>query len=163
MMTTFLIGLLSGMLVLLAGMLVLMPQMGRFFFVKDRSRLSFEDTVTHIRERCKADQNWVLQAEKDFNAAYLKNGKGELPHRLVEFKLGNPDHSYRVNSTNPEVSTFMPAAIAVVEKGPKDVLIYRKNTTLMGRMFKEPMRTIMGAEVPQQLNVLLQGIIERKS
>ena len=55
----------------------------------------------------------------------------------------------------------MPVAVAVVEYTPEKVLIYRKNTGLMGKMFNEPMRTIMGVEVPQQLDELLKGIIDK--
>lgn len=160
-MTGFILGIVCGIAGVGALMFVVMPQMGRLFFIKDLSRLSFEETVDQIRERCKTSEHWVLQEEKDYNAAYLKNGRGELPHRLVEFKLGNPDHSYRVNRSNPEVSTFMPAAVAVVEYAPDKVFIYRKNTGLMGKMFTEPMRTIMGVEVPQQLDELLTGVIDR--
>jgi uncharacterized protein (DUF302 family) len=148
-----------GIVILLALIAALMPRMGRLFFVADRSRLPFEETVDRIRERCEASDEWIIQDEKDYNAAYLNRGQGKLPHRLVEFKLGNPDHSYRVNHAAPEVSTFMPAAIAVVELTPDKVVIYRKNTALMGRMFPEPMRSIMGAEVPTQLDALLNEII----
>lgn len=160
-MTGIVLGFVGGIMAVAALGVALMPKMSRLFFVRDRSRLPFEETVQQIRERCQTSKHWVLQAEKDFNAAYLKNGHGEMPHRLVEFKLGNPDHSYRVNRANPEVSTFMPAAVAVVEYAPDKVLIYRKNTALMGRMFHEPMRSIMGVEVPQQLDELLNGIIDR--
>ena len=160
-MIVFIMGLICGIVFSMAVLLILMPQMGRFFFVADRSRLSFAETVNQIRERCEQDDNWEIQEEKDYNQAYLKRDKGELPHRLVEFKLGNPDHSFRVNHAFPEVATFMPAAIAIVESEPNKVIIYRKNTGLMGRMFKEPVRSIMSTEVPEQLDKILDGIIEK--
>ncbi|NCD34922.1 MAG: hypothetical protein EOL87_16080 [Spartobacteria bacterium] len=159
MLPTLLIGIVCGMLVVIMAMVLLMPMMGKLFFVADRSKRSFEDTVNEIRNRCEQDKNWVIQGEKDYNQAYLSNKRGELPHRLVEFKLGNPDHSYQVNATFPEVCTFMPAAIAIVEYKPDKVIIYRKNTALMGRMFKEPVRSIMSSEVPEQLDTLLDGLI----
>ena len=158
-MTVFILGIVCGVVGVGVLMVAFMPKMGRLFFVVDQSGLPFEETINQIRERCKTSEHWILQAEKDYNAAYIKNGSGEMPHRLVEFKLGNPDHSYRVNRVNPEVSTFMPAALAIVEYTPEKVLIYRKNTGIMGKMFNEPMRTIMGVEVPQQLDELLKGII----
>ena len=160
MIITLAIGIVCGMLIVMIAMVLFMPLMGKLFFLADRSRLSFEDTVNKIRNRCEEDEHWVIQGEKDYNQAYLNNKRGELPHRLVEFKLGNPDHSFQVNETFPEVCTFMPAAIAVVEYEPNKVIIYRKNTGLMGRMFKEPVRSIMSSEVPQQLNAILDGIIK---
>jgi len=160
-MIVFVIGLICGIVFSMVALVLFMPQMGQFFFVADRSRLSFVETVNQIRERCEQDNNWVIQGEKDYNQAYLKRDQGKLPHRLVEFKLGNPDHSFRVNYAFPEVSTFMPAAIAIVEYEQDKVIIYRKNTGLMGRMFKEPVRSIMGTEVPEQLDKILDGIIEK--
>ena len=133
---------------------------GKIVFYSGPEYALVEDTVNEIRNRCEQDKNWVIQGEKDYNKAYLNNKRGELPHRLVEFKLGNPDHSYQVNATFPEVCTFMPAAIAVVEYGPDKVIIYRKNTGLMGKMFKEPVRSIMSSEVPEQLDSLLNGLIK---
>lgn len=160
-MIVFITGLICGIVFSMAALVIFMPQMGRFFFVANRSRLSFTETVNQIRERCEQDNNWIIRGEKDYNQTYLKSNKGELPHRLVEFKLGNPDHSFRVNYAFPEVCTFMPAAIAIVEYEPGKVIIYRKNTGLMGRMFKEPVRSIMGTEVPEQLDKILDGIIEK--
>ena len=32
---------------------------------------------------------------------------------------------------------------------------------LMGRMFQEPVRSIMGVEVPQQLDAILDGLVEK--
>ncbi len=161
MITVFVAGLVCGIILIAVTMVLFMPQMGKLFFVSNRSRLPFSETVDQIRTRCEQDENWVIQDEKDYNQAYLKRKQGELPHRLVEFKLGNPDHSFRVNYAFPEVATFMPAAIAIVEYEPNNVVIYRKNTGFMGRMFKEPVRSIMGAEVPQQLDKILDGIVEK--
>lgn len=160
-MKRFLLGIFVGTLgVLLLGV-VMMPQMGKLFFVADHSVLSFEDTVSRIRERCGDAGEWHLLQDKDYNAAYKKRGKGELPFRLVEFKLGNPDYSYRVNKQFPAVSTFMPAAIAVVEYEPGDVVVYRKNTGLMGRMFTGAVKDVMKNKVPMELDAILTDIIEK--
>ena len=159
-MKRFLTGLMCGIgIVLLAGM-ALMPQMGRLFFVEDNSLLPFDETVNMIRQHCEQNNGWHIVQEKDFNAAYLKSGKGKLPFQLVEFKLGNPEHSFRVNSEFPAVCTFMPAAIAVV--GYEDhVVIYRKNTGLMGRMFTGAVKLVMQKEVPVELDHILNGVIEQ--
>jgi len=153
-------GLFGAGLVLLIGML-LMPQAGRLFFVEDRSLLPFNGTVAQIREHCQQNPHWHITEEKDYNAAHAKNRKGELPFRLTEFKLGNPDHSYRVNKEFPAVCTFMPAAIAIVEYEPGDVRIYRKNTGLMGRMFTGSVKKVMQYEVPRELDQILDGIIKK--
>ncbi len=160
-MMVFFLGVICGIVMVMVALALFMPHMGRFFFVADRSRLPFAETVNQIRERCEQSDHWIIQDEKDYNSAYLSNKQGELPHRLVEFKLGNPSHSFRVNETFPEVSTFMPAAIAIVEYAPEKVIVYRKNTGLMGRMFKEPVRSIMGVEVPEQLDAILDGLVKK--
>lgn len=156
----FFFGAVSVILLIAVVTFLILPYIGRFFFVKNQSRFSFEETVNKIRRRCEEDEVWEIKQEKNFNKAYQEAGKGELPHRLLEFKVGNPDHSYRVNSVYPAVSTFMPAAIAVVEDTSGEVYIYRKNTGLMGLMFREPLRGIMGKEVPEELDRILREIIE---
>lgn len=155
----FILGAVSVLLILGAAFWLLMPKFGTLFFVNNRSRWSFEETVKRIADACKERDDWVIQGEKDFNESYRKNGHQELPHRIYEFKLGNPFHSRAVNEAFPAVCTFMPASIAVVEFEPDHVVIYRKNTALMGRMFQNPVRKIMNIEVPQQLDELLRDVI----
>jgi uncharacterized protein (DUF302 family) len=160
-MKRFLIGMLTGIVLLPLIGAMSMPQMGRLFFVADQSRLSFEDTVAEVRKQCETNKNgWYVIQEKDYNAAYKKRNEGGLPFRLVEFKLGNPDHSYRVNKQFPAICTFMPAAIAVVEYEPGHVVVYRKNTGLMGRMFTGAVKDVMQTKVPVELDAILTGIIE---
>ena len=139
-----------------------MPQMGRLFFVKDKSLLAFDETVAKLRENCKADKEWHLLQEKDYNKSYQKAGKEEMDFRLVEFKLGNPKQSYSVNCENPAVCTFMPAAIAVTGYKDGSVLIYRKNTTLMGNMFNGVVKRVMRDQVMIGLDKILDGIIKKQ-
>lgn len=138
-----------------------MPKMGRLFFKSDTSLLSFDETIAKIREKV-ADNpyGWFPAQEKDFNRAYRQKHKGELPFRLTEFKLGNPDHSYEVNKAFPAVATFMPAAISVAGYDDGRVLIYRKNTGLMGKFFGGVIRRVMTRNVPEKLDEMLEGILQ---
>ena len=159
-MKKLLLGVVIGVVGVFLTGLLLMSSMGRYFFVEDQSVLPFDETVLQIRDRIQTSKTWHLLQEKDFNAAYKKKGEGELPFRLVEFKVGNPEHSYRVNKRFPAISTFMPASIAVVEYEPGNVIIYRKNTGLMGLMFSGDVRQVMQKEVPRELDDMLRGIID---
>jgi len=67
--------------------------------------------------------------------------------------------SERVNLAFPAVSTFMPAAIAVVEYENGEVVIYRKNTRLMGSCFSGVTKEIMTNEVPKGLDKILEGVM----
>lgn len=154
-------GLICGIGMVLFVGTILMPQAGKQFFVEDQSLLSYEETISKVRKQCEESQSWHITMEKDYNKAYIKRNMGELPFRLTEFKLGNPEHSYRVNKEFPAVCTFMPAAIAIVEYSPGDVRIYRKNTGLMGRMFTGSVKEVMQYEVPRDLDRILKGVIER--
>jgi len=53
----------------------------------------------------------------------------------------------------------MPAAIAVVEYENGQVVIYRKNTRLMGSFFAGVIKEIMTKEVPKGLDKILDGVI----
>ena len=158
-MKKFIAGILTGIILVFVAFAIAMPQTGKLFFVEDQSLLSYEETVIKVREQCRQNQQWHITQDKDYNKAYAKRGMGELPFRLTEFKLGNPDHSYRVNKEFPAVCTFMPAAIAIVEYEAGDVRIYRKNTGLMGRMFSGSVKQVMQHEVPRELDQILNGII----
>lgn len=133
--------------------------LGKYFFVENLSRLSFDETKTVIRENIAKTDGWVIRGEKDFNAAYQRAGQGDLAVRLYEYKIGNPSYSFRVNSAFPAVSVFMPAAIAVVEYADGRVVVYRKNTRLMGMFFSGVVKDIMTQKVPHDLDVILQGVI----
>jgi len=140
--------------------LIAMPKMGKLFFVKDISRLDFEETLAVIRKNvADNDHGWFITMEKDYNKTYAEKKKGELPFRLVEFKIGNSNHSYRVNRAFPAVATFMPAAIAVVGEDDGKVAVYRKNTGLMGKFFGGVIRKVMCEEVPVQMNEILKGAL----
>lgn len=154
------ISFIAGIIVTLIIGIVMMPLMGRFFFVQDKSKLEFDETIEKIRAACENDDKWEIVQEKNYNIAHQKKVQGELPFRLFEFKLGNPEHAYLVNKQFPPICTFMPAAIAVVEYKNKDVLIYRKNTGLLGKMFTGNIKDIMANEVPKQLNKILQDVIK---
>ncbi|MEA3307407.1 MAG: hypothetical protein U9Q34_06445, partial [Elusimicrobiota bacterium] len=86
-------------------------KIGKLFFVKKESKLDFENTIKKIRANINSSSDWTLQSEKDFAQNYDKSNK-KLPFRLYEYKIGNPEHSFRVNSIFPAVATFMPASIA---------------------------------------------------
>ena len=156
----FIIGFISCLIVIGIIGIVMMPRFGKFFFVKDDSRISFEDTLETIRKNVDTnDKDWFITSEKDYNLTYRKNEKGELPFRLVEFKIGNSNHSYPVNRVFPALATFMPSALAVVEYRDGNVVIYRKNTGLLGRFFSGVIKKVMTREVPVDMYEILQGTI----
>jgi len=158
-MVNFTLGLGIAVIFLLTISVISLPKLGKYFFVKNHSKLDFEETNKVIKENIKMSEEWILRGEKDFNEAYKQAGKDNLPFRLREYKIGNPNHSFRVNSAFPAVATFMPAAIAVVEYENGRVVIYRKNTRLMGYCFSGVIKKIMTKEVPKDIYKILEGVI----
>lgn len=158
----FLLGIVCGLAIVVIALVLAMPRMGRMFFTADKSLVSFDEAVQRLREQCAQHKPWHITQEKNYDAAYADRGKEKLPFKLVEFKLGNPNHSYLVNKQFPAVSTLMPAAIAVVEYENGDVIIYRKNTGLMANMFTGDIKRIMKDEVPKELDAILHGVIKAK-
>jgi len=158
-MINFILGVCATIICLLAFGVVLLPKSGKYFFTKNISKLDFEKTNNVIKENIKLSKDWILRSEKDYNDTYRQLGKGELPFRLREYKIGNPNHSSIVNLAFPAVSTFMPAAIAVVKYKNGEVVIYRKNTRLMGYCFSGVIRKVMSNEVPKGLDKILDGVI----
>lgn len=142
---------------------VFKSKLGNLFFIKNESHYSFKETVKMIRQAIESQNQWTMLQDKDFNEAYQEKGKKNLPVYLHEFKLGNPEHSYRVNSQDASVSVFMPASVAVIGYGDGRVEIIRKNTAFMGEMFPGEVGRIMRKEVPSGLDNLLCGIKVDKS
>jgi len=156
----FIIGFISCLVVIGIIGINMMPRFGKFFFVKNISLLNFEDTLEVIRENvAQNSKGWFITDEKDYNQAYEKNKKGQLPFLLFEFKIGNANHSYPVNHAFPALSTFMPSALAVVEYRDGKVVIYRKNTRLLGKFFGGVVRKVMTKEVPVDMDKVLAGAI----
>lgn len=158
-MIIFILGMGTAVVSLLTIGVILLPKSGKFFFVKNISKLDFEETNKVIKENVQISKEWILRSEKDYNETYEQIGKDDLPFRLREYKIGNPDHSSRVNLAFPAISTFMPAAIAVVEYENGQVVIYRKNTRLMGSCFSGVIKKIMTKEVPKGLDKILEEVI----
>jgi len=158
-MVNFILGAATVVILLLTIVVFSLPKLGKYFFVKNISKLDFEETNNAIKENIKISKEWILRSEKDYNETYKQIGKGDLPFRLREYKIGNPDHSSRVNLAFPAVSTFMPAAIAIVEYENGQVVVYRKNTYLMGFCFSGVIKEIMTKEVPKDLDKILEGVI----
>ena len=158
-MVNFILGAGTAIIFLLAICVTSLPKLGKYFFVRNISKLDFEQTNKAIKENIQMSREWVLRGEKDYNETYKQIGKGNLPFRLREYKIGNPDHSSKVNLAFPAVSTFMPAAIAVVEYENGEVVIYRKNTRLMGLCFSGVIKEIMTKEVPKGLDKVLEGVL----
>ena len=158
----FLLGVGCGLVLVVLALVLMMPRMGRMFFTADKSLVPFDEAVQRIREQCEHHKPWHITQEKNYSTAYADRDKEQLPFKLVEFKLGNPNHSYLVNKQYPAVSTLMPAAIAVVEYENGDVVIYRKNTGLMANMFTRDIKRIMKDEVPKELDAILEGVIKSK-
>lgn len=157
---SFMFGFIAAIVIIAVIGAIFMSRMGKFFFLRNKSRLNFEDTLQTIRKNIEDNKRgWFTENEKDFNLAYQKKQKGELPFRLTVFKIGNSDHSYRVNSAFPAVATFMPAAIAVVGRKDGSVDIYRKNTGMMGFFFSGVVKEVMSKEVPIGLDEILEGAI----
>lgn len=156
----FIIGFISCLVLIGIIGIIMMPSFGKYFFVKNVSRLNFEDTLEKIRENIAGNtKGWFTTDEKDYNLTYQKKEKGELPFRLVEFKIGNSNHSYPVNKAFPALATFMPSALAVVEYQDGNVVIYRKNTGLLGRFFSGVIKHVMTKEVPVDMDNVLKGAI----
>ncbi len=158
-MVNFILGVGTSVVFLLTIGVISLSKLGKYFFVKNISKLDLEGTNRVIKENIKISKEWILRSEKDYNETYKQIGKGDLPFRLREYKIGNPDHSSRVNLAFPAISTFMPASIAVVEYENGQVVIYRKNTRLMGFCFSGVVKEIMTKEVPKGLDEILEGVI----
>ncbi len=157
---SFMFGFIAAIVIIAVIGAIFMSRMGKFFFLRNKSRLNFEDTLQTIRKNIEDNKRgWFTENEKDFNLAYQKKQKGELPFRLTVFKIGNSDHSYRVTSAFPAVATFMPAALAVVSRKDGINDIYRKNTVMLGFFFSGVVKEVMSKEVPIGLDEILEGAI----
>jgi uncharacterized protein (DUF302 family) len=159
-MVMFITGFITSLILIGVIFWIFMPYMGKLFFVEKKSKLNFQDTIDTIRNKIENNSyGWFISQEKHFHKVYEKQDKEKLDFKLTEFKVGNPNHSHIVNSSFPALSTFMPAAIAIVEFAEDDVRIYVKNTGLLGKFFKGKVRDVMCNTVPPQMNAILKDTL----
>lgn len=155
---SFIQGFVSAIIAIIIIWFLLRKKIGKFFFTRDVSLYDFDITVDKIRKRVANFPEWKITEDKDYTKIFESRDNRKLSFRLHELKLGNPEHSFKVNSEMPEVCAFMPASIVVVQKPGEEVMIFRKNTALMGEMFPGVTGQIMRENVPNELDKMLRGI-----
>jgi len=75
----FILGLGTLVIFLLTIVVISLPKLGKYFFVKDISKLDFEETNNAIKENIKISKEWILRSEKDYNETYKQIGTSVSP------------------------------------------------------------------------------------
>jgi len=101
---------------------------------------------------------WSCPAIRNMNKSMAKHGvRHDRPIRIVE--LCQADYAYDVLVGNPEVSTLMPCAFGVYEGADGKVYISGMNMGLMGKMLGGKIAEVMGTQVSQDEEKILEGIV----
>jgi uncharacterized protein (DUF302 family) len=150
----FLFGAVLGVLVAGAGAWFTMPSL--MLTVHESRFATVDETCAALRASIEAN-GWFCPAVRDMNRSMAKQGvQMDEPIRIVE--LCNATHARAVLQTDPHVSTLMPCAWGVYERGGK-VWIAGMNMSLMGRMFGGNIATVMADRVAPDERRILEPVI----
>lgn len=152
----FLIGAITGAVVLAAAIFIMMPKM--MLTVHQSKYSTVEETCMKLQASIKAN-GWNSPAVRDMNKTIADSGAVmQRQVRLVE--LCNAAYAKDILTTNPEVSTLMPCAWGVYEGDDGKVYISGMNMGLMGKLFGGNISRVMGRSVPSEEKNMLKDVIE---
>jgi len=133
--------------------------MPRMMLTVHQSRYSDVDQTCEELKAAIEAAGWSCPAIRDMNKSMAKHGvQHDRPVRIVE--LCQADYAHDILGGNPEVSTLMPCAFGVYEGADGKVYISGMNTGLMGKMFGGKIAEVMGTEVSQDEEKILERIIQ---
>lgn len=123
--------------------LIVWFMMPSIMLIKARSNRSYIDTITALGEALKAEQDWIVKAENDYQQSTANFAPIE---RVGSLNICNPRYASKIlaNDANRGVTAFMPLAIGVYENKQGQVCVSRLNVGLLGMMFGGTIAEVMG-------------------
>ena len=145
--SSFVLGLLTGVVVAVAGVVIAMPRL----MLKERvSPFSLDETITTITQRV-ADAHWTVSSVMPLDQSVRKHGGAELPPiRLVNICQAGHASRLLVKGETRKVSVMMPCTIAVYEGDDGKTRVATLNAGLLGRMFGGEVSAVMAGPVASE-------------
>ncbi|GEM_PF-333182 len=153
-----LVGLVTG-----AGLIALsgcrsMP--GRMVTVYESNHQDVDQTCEALKAAIEA-QGLECPAIRNLNKSIAKHGVHlDRQVRVVEFCKA--EYAHDMLKDNPEVCTLMPCTFGVYEADDGKVYVSSMNQHLMGKMFGETVRKIMGERVAQDEASILKAHVRSR-
>jgi uncharacterized protein (DUF302 family) len=146
-------GFVLGVVVTGVAVWKLMPGM---MIVEHQSRFGFDETVSKLVGAVKAG-GWSVPKVRDMNKTMAKHGV-VMKRRVKIVEMCKAPYAKDVLSTDPQVSTLMPCAVGVYERGGK-VYLSGMNMGLMGKMFGGNIARVMGDKVAGEEQAMLKSVV----
>ncbi len=137
-----------------------MFMMKRLMFIKKKSKLKFDETVSSIRESA-IKHDWEIPSIFDLQKEYMDAGYEDMT-RVKVIYFCNPKGGYRIlkDDNNKQMSVMMPMGVSVYETEDGQVYIAGMNLGFMSKMFGGVIKEVMG-DGAQRLKNTLEDIIEK--
>jgi uncharacterized protein (DUF302 family) len=120
-----------------------------------KSRYGLDDTCERLQQEIRSC-GWRCSAVRNLNDVTEKDGVVLLRQvRIVE--LCKPEYAKEVLDSNPEVSTLMPCAFGVYDRGGR-VYVTAMNTRVMGILLGGSFARVMGTEAAADERRILESI-----
>ena len=134
--------------------------MPSLMIVTRESKLGFDETVAALEKRI-PEHGWVVSGGEpiDMNKAMAKHGVAFEP-RIKIVKLCKPEYAKSVLTSDRHISCMMPCSMAVWESDDGKVYLSEMNMALMARMFGGNIAKIMGGNVVEEEEKILEGLLE---
>jgi uncharacterized protein (DUF302 family) len=111
--------------------------------VKNKSNLSYDETVTVLSETLQKKQDWHVLTVNDFQ----KSTEAFVPlERVGSVTICNPRYVSKIlaDDKNRGVTAFMPLELGVYEDKKVQVFVSQLNVGLLGKMFGGTIPEVMG-------------------
>ncbi len=153
--TSAAVGAVIGFILCAIIMVSVMPSM---MIVTKESELGFEETVSALKKRIQ-DQGWEVKGIKDVSHQINKAGY-DFESKVKLVKLCKPEYAKSVLTTDRNVSCLMPCTMAVWEGNDNKVYLSKMNLALMAKMFGGNVGKVMGGDVVQDEEKMLEGLLK---
>jgi uncharacterized protein (DUF302 family) len=122
-------------------------------------RYDFDATVEKLQESIK-EHGWQVSRVMNMNKSVAKHGYNLEP-RVTLIKLCHPEYATDILTTDTYVSSMMPCTMAVWEGDDGKVYLSEMNMSLMAKMFGGNISEVMGGNVVEDEEKMLEGLLEK--
>ena len=147
-------GIAIGAILCIILIVSIMPSM---MIVTKESKLGFDETVAAVRQRI-TENGWSMKGVSDISHEINKAGY-EFKPKVTIIKLCKAEYAQVVLSTDRYVSCLMPCTMSIWEGDDGKVYLSKMNMSLMARLFGGNIGKIMGGNVINDEEKMLEGLL----
>lgn len=146
--------------IVIMGLLVWLLMPGMMLSTHESRFNTVDETCESLKAAIMAEDGWYCPKVRNITETIHKHGR-TLTREVKLVELCHAGNAQKVLESNPEVSTLMPCAFGVYKADDGRILITGMNTALMGKMFGGVIAEVMGENVANSEERILNSVIKK--